>query len=135
MNDRFHWNEHYSVGVHQFDSDHRRLLQLAHTMVSGALRDPLPVNAGEVLGDLIECAEEHFAHEEHLLRVTGYPHLDAHRHEHRRLLEEIRRFRERMSAGQVGADDVARFVADWVLLHIEEEDKQYRSHLNALGYR
>ena len=135
MSDRLQWDEHYSVGVQQFDSDHRRLLQLAHTMVAGSLRDPLPVNAGEVLEDLIDCAEEHFAHEEHLLRVTGYPHLDEHRHEHRRLLEEIRHFQERMSAGEVRATDVAKFVTDWVLLHIQEEDMQYTSHLNGLGYR
>ncbi len=135
MSDRFRWNERYSVGVQQFDADHRRMLEIAHELVNDTLRGPLPAPAGEVLDDLIACAREHFAHEEHLLRATDYPHLVEHQREHRRLLEEIEDYRSDFSASKVTADDVARFVADWMFTHIEQEDRKYRDHLNARGYR
>jgi hemerythrin-like metal-binding protein len=129
------WDERFSVGVQQFDADHRRLLALAEEMVHGAAQDPLPVDAGEVLGELIAAAEEHFAHEEHLLRITSYPRLEAHRREHRRLLQEIRAWRLRLGAGQAAPQEVARSVVDWVLDHIEQQDRLYAAHLNGHGYR
>lgn len=135
MKNLFEWSERYSVGVQQFDADHRRLLELAHRMVNETLHGPLPVPAGDVLVDLIECAEEHFAHEEYLLRTTDYPDLEAHQREHRRLLEEIQDYRREFTQGKVPADDVARFVADWIFAHIEEEDRKYSAHLNDRGFR
>ena len=132
---RFQWSERYSVGVQQFDADHRHLLELAHELVDARLNGPLPTPAGDVLTDLIACAEEHFAHEERLLAATGYPHLEHHRREHRRLLMEIEAYRDDFSAGKVAAEDVASFVADWIFVHMTEEDQHYREHLNGRGYR
>ena len=135
MSDIFLWSDRYSVGVQQFDSDHRRLLELAHKMVDEHLHGPLPIPKGDVLNDLIECAEQHFAHEERLLRSTDYPQLEEHQREHQRLLQEIVHYQDDFTAGKVSADDVARFVADWIFVHIEQEDRKYREHLNDRGYR
>jgi hemerythrin-like metal-binding protein len=135
MSDLFLWSERYSVGVQQFDADHRRLLELAHQMVTVTLRGPLPADPGDVLNELIICAEEHFGHEEHLLRATDYPRLHEHRREHQRLLEEIQDHKAAFADGKVSADDVARFVADWIFVHIDQEDRKYRAHLNERGYR
>lgn len=132
---QFQWSERYSVGVQQFDADHRHLLQLAHELVNARLNGPLPTPPGDVLDDLIACAQEHFAHEERLLAATAYPHLEHHRREHRRLLTEIEAYQADFSAGRVAAEDVARFVADWIFVHMTEEDQHYREHLNGRGYR
>ena len=135
IDNRFRWHEYYSVGVRQFDSDHRRLLELANTMVNETLRGPLPELPGDVLNDLIECTEQHFAHEERLLTTTGYAGLEHHKDEHRRLLGEIRSQQSAFNAGRITADDVARFLADWLFNHMEAEDRHYGEHLNSLGYR
>lgn len=135
MDRTFQWHERYSVGVQQFDADHRHLLDLAHELVNERLNGPLPALPGEVLDDLITCAREHFAHEERLLGATDYPQLDAHRREHRRLMEEIEDYRAALSTGKVQPGDVARYVADWIFHHMDEEDRKYREHLNGRGYR
>ena len=135
MDVRFLWQERHSVGVQQFDSDHRRLLELAHTMVNKTLAGPLPVLPGDVLNDLIERAEEHFAHEERLMATTEYEGLEDHRLAHRRLMTDIRRYQKDLNAGTVVPDEVARFVAAWLFTHIDEEDRRYGEHLNGRGYR
>jgi hemerythrin len=121
--------------VQQFDADHRRLLNLAEEMVLAARQQAQPLTAGEVLEDLIAYAEEHFLHEERLMQTTGYAGLQEHQVEHRRLLDEIRRYQADMGQGRVNADDVARYVADWIFGHIDSEDRKYGDHLNGRGYR
>jgi hemerythrin-like metal-binding protein len=135
MTNAFRWHEGYSVGVQQFDADHRRLLNLAEEMVLAARQQAQPLTAGEVLEDLIAYAEEHFLHEERLMQTTGYAGLQEHQTEHRRLLDEIRRYQADMGQGRVNADDVARYVADWIFGHIDSEDRKYGDHLNGRGYR
>ena len=135
MTNAFRWHEGYSVGVQQFDADHRRLLNLAEEMVLAARQQAQPLTAGEVLEDLIAYAEEHFLHEERLMQTTGYAGLQEHQVEHRRLLDEIRRYQADMGQGRVNADDVARYVADWIFGHIDSEDRKYGDHLNGRGYR
>lgn len=135
MKDIFEWSEVHSVGVQQFDSDHRRLLELAHTLVSEKLRGMTYVTTGEVLNDLETCAAEHFAHEERLLATVNYPGLEEHSLKHKRLLEEIDAYKKAIDSGRITTEDVARFVAVWIFQHIEEEDQKYRDTLNAHGYR
>ena len=135
MDVRFLWQERHSVGIQQFDSDHRRLLELAHTMVNETLTGVLPVQPGDILNDLIQRAEEHFAHEERLMATTEYEGLADHRVAHQRLMDDIRRYQKDLNNGVVGAEDVARFVAAWLFSHIDEEDRRYGDHLNGQGYR
>ena len=135
MNDLFQWHESHSVGVQQFSSDHRRLLELAQTLVADTLRRDVYVSTGDVLNDLVVCAEEHFSHEERLLGTVEYPELDDHRAKHQRLLEEIAAYKSAIESGRITGGDVARFVAVWIFQHIEEEDQKYREILNRHGYR
>jgi len=135
MSDIFRWEERHSVGVQQFDSDHRELLDLAEKLVTGPLRGELFVEDGDVLDDLVIRAKEHFSHEERLLELVGYPHLVEHHDQHERLLQEIQAYQVAITNGKISGSDVARFIAVWIFQHIEEEDQKYRKILNENGYR
>lgn len=134
MGDLFRWDDHYSVGVAQFDADHRRLLGIANRVVTCVARGDLPAAVGDVLDELIAYADEHFAREEDLMRVAAYPRLGEHHQQHKRLLNEVQLFKSQYIAGDINAADVAKFLVDWIVLHIEQADKQYQPHLNAQGY-
>ena len=133
--DLFQWNDDYSVGVAEFDGDHRRLLQLANAAVNKVVRGNEPEAASEVLDDLIAYAEGHFAREEEAMQRSEYPRLSEHRDEHHRLLNEVRLLKSRFIADDMNPAQVAKLMVDWVVLHIQHMDRQYREHLNAHGYR
>ena len=131
--DLFKWDESYSVGVAEFDADHRRLLQLANGVVERVVRKD-DDSLSDVLDELALYAERHFDREEDLMQRTGYPRLAEHRLEHRRLLMEVRLLKSRFIADDMDPAKVAKLMVDWVVLHIQRMDQAYREHLNARGY-
>lgn len=129
------WTESYSVGNALLDSDHRILFnlvnQLHDAMDTGQSRDVL----GSVVNVLAEYVEHHFRREEAMLARTGFPALDDHRAEHRRLESEVRAVRDRWLAGDRGAldEDVLAFLKKWLTDHILVADKSYGPWVQDLG--
>lgn len=132
--DLFRWKDDYSVGVAEFDNDHRRLLSLANSVVSGAVRGLSTQEVSEVFDELAIYADRHFSREEDLMRRAEYPGLTEHREEHRRLLSEVRLLKSRFIADDLPADELAVLLVDWVVVHIQRTDQQYRGHLNDRGF-
>ena len=116
--DLFRWNDDYSVGVAEFDADHKRLLTLANSVVAGVVRGESAQDVGAVFDDLCAYADGHFSREEALMR---------------RLLSEVRLLKSRYIADDLPSDQLARLLVDWIVVHIQRTDQQYRGHLNAHG--
>ena len=57
--------------------------------------------------------------------------LGHHHEEHQRLLEAIRRFDLPLDAGGLGA--TARFLREWLLGHIDEDDRPFAEQLRSRG--
>ena len=132
--DLFRWDESYSVGVAEFDADHRRLLQMANAVVEQVVR-----KGGDTVSDVLDqlalYAEQHFQREENLMQRSAYTGLEEHRQEHRRLLMEVRLLKSRFIADDMDPAEVAKLMVDWVVIHIQRMDQAYGAHLNAHGFR
>ena len=129
------WNDKLSVGIHQFDEDHRKLVVL----LNGLFEDSRAGHAKEVIGivldELIAYARSHFAAEEALLGEYGYPKLEAHEAEHRSLIIRVLQLREDYLA-DAGIDltvDLATFLKHWLVDHILGADRDYGRYLTARG--
>ena len=122
------WSEAFSVGNPLLDSDHRILIdlltQLFDATDTGQSRDVI----GSVLSALSEYAEHHFRREEAMMAASGYPDMDNHKAEHRRLEAHVRGIFERFRAGERGALDeqVVELLKKWLTEHIQVTDKSYR---------
>lgn len=129
------WTESYSVGNALLDSDHRILMnlvnQLQDALETGQSRDVL----GSVVNVLAEYTEHHFRREEAMLARSGFPGLDGHRAEHRRLEAEVRAVRDRWLAGdrQALGEDVLTFLKKWLTDHILVADKSYGPWIGEFG--
>lgn len=122
------WSETYSVGSAMIDSDHRILInlinQLHDAIETGQSRDVV----GSVLSALSEYAEHHFRREEAMMAASGFPDIEAHKAEHRRLETHVRDVCGRYRAGERGAlnEQVVEFLKKWLTEHILVTDKSYR---------
>ena len=124
------WSEHYEVGVAVIDGQHREMFDITNRLLVG-LRDGR--DAGELvetLRELVRCTEHNVATEERLMQEHGLA-LGHHQEEHQRLLEAIRRFDLPLDAGGLGA--TARFLREWLLGHIDEDDRPFAEQLRARG--
>jgi len=124
------WNERYAVGVAAIDGQHREMLELVNRLFEGLQarrdRDELV----ETLRELVRATEHNIATEERLMQEHGLA-LGEHHEEHARLLEAIRRFEVPLDAGGLGA--MGRFLREWLLGHIDENDRPFAEQLRSRG--
>lgn len=129
------WRESLSLGVPSIDTDHRRLIHILNHLHFMAIAGDDRAALAQVLRELLDYAKGHFAREEMLMRLAAYPGYEAHRKLHRQLTETVMGFEARYHA-KPRHFDVQRFydfVADWLMLHILEEDMKIQPFVARLA--
>jgi len=124
------WSDQYAVGVAVIDGQHREMLDLVNRLFAGLQAGRDRDELVETLRELVRATEHNIATEERLMQEHGLA-LGHHHEEHQRLLEAIRRFDLPLDAGGLGA--TARFQREWLLGHIDEDDRPFAEQLRARG--
>jgi hemerythrin len=124
------WQQGYSVGHPLMDEDHKKLLQLVNKFKTAYDYHTSEDYEREALEELIEYTKFHFQREEALMADHNYPELDAHKAEHKKMIEQVEGFVELYhQQGHKSLNKIADFLQNWLLNHINGIDKQYSSHL------
>ena len=126
------WRDSYSVGIEQFDNEHRKLVELINRMFV-IVRDKDDISAvSDAVARLIDYTEFHFSSEETAMKEADFPGFKKHKQKHDHLTQEISVFQQKILSEEsdVGPE-FYRFLRDWLLDHIMEEDKQYREYIIA----
>jgi len=117
------WREDYRVGVHLIDTEHSNLFKLINEFHDQYRSGDTHRQLVLVLNRLVAYAEEHFQHEEALMRETGYPRLERQQDLHQKLYSSIFDLNEKLSLEGANADaETLRFLKHWILGHILKED-------------
>lgn len=130
------WSDDIRLGVPSIDAEHRHLLELTNDFLTAARGEALMPQLAAILGELIEHSRAHFLAEERLLDQCGYPQLAAHKAEHARLLMEAQQLHARFSLPEESfrlTMETAQYLQHWLLDHIINNDKPFRSFLMRLG--
>ena len=130
----FQWTEELSVNIEEIDNQHQQLVSLMNNL-SVAIHMGKGDNVlGEILTKLSEYATIHFATEERLMKIHGYPDLANHKKEHHALKNHVLELNSRLNAGQLlPAVTVSNFLKDWIVNHFQQTDKKYGPFLNDKG--
>jgi len=124
------WSDKYSVGVAKFDDQHKQLVALLNELQQTISPAGGPRNIGQVLEELAEKTDRHFAAEEGGLDQYCVPGLPAHRLEHDRLRAQVKRFATGLTSGNVAVSSrVLDFLRSWLMDHIQNCDKRYSPYL------
>lgn len=130
------WNNKYSVGVEELDSQHKTLMEILNELHAATLKGKAKEAAVTVLPRLAVLAREHFAAEERLMESIKFPGLDAHRARHSDLTAKVKEFAARHEKGDSTVYmEALYFVRDWLHKHMQAEDQEYAAWLKSHGAR
>ena len=126
----FNWNKRHAVFIPEIDAEHRNIFRLAdelrQAVVDGAPAD----QAQAILRELIARAEDHFAHEERLMRATNYPASASHKKRHDTVRKRVKEFAPRIEEGEGQvALLLLEFLSDWLRNHIRLADCMMAAHV------
>jgi hemerythrin len=128
------WKSDYLVGIEQFDEQHRVLIALIHDLDAAIESGQAGWAMDGLLQRLSASARENFAAEEAAMERHGYPFLDIHRKDHRRLTTELTEHLERYRQGDGGVCvSLEQLLCSWVRDHIIGMDRFYTEFLHEQG--
>lgn len=126
----FEWKPQYSVQIASIDGQHQNLFRLAgelHAAMSAGQGKPA---LERILDRLVQYTKVHFAHEERLMTIHGYPDVVAHAEQHRVLTQKVIDFQAEFESGRALMTlQVLHFLKDWLLNHIASSDQKYAPYL------
>jgi hemerythrin len=119
-----HWKANMSLGNAAIDGDHKHLIDLFNRLHFMALAGDDNQAVGEVLDELLTYVRVHFAREEAMMRRCDFPGFADHRRRHREFATRLRGFLTNFRAEPERFDMTALydFLADWLLVHVLDED-------------
>lgn len=84
------WKDEYSIGIEAVDYEHKDLVELINRLYAQLESEHAKLTVPAFFGDLLKAIGAHFALEEKFMRENSYAHLDRHKADHERLLDELR---------------------------------------------
>jgi len=125
------WRDSYSVGVDQFDEEHKVIVKLVNEMFEIVKESDVNITVNYEVDQLAEYTRKHFANEEAAMEKAGFALLDEHKTIHKKLMEEVTDFKEQIENNTAGINSAFYlFLRDWLLNHILEEDMKYSDCLS-----
>ncbi|MEG3637765.1 bacteriohemerythrin [Magnetococcus sp. PR-3] len=130
----FPWSDNMSVGVKQFDDDHKVLIDLTNQLHRGMKEGIENDQLHAIIDELTAFTETHFKREEAAMADINYPGLDAQKKEHRAMVKKVVEFADEFKKGEFAVGiDVLSFNKTWLSQHILGSDMEYRSYFNSKG--
>ena len=131
------WSEDLSVGISEIDEDHKKLIDYLEQLFAASYVGIGKEQIDETLANLHEYTKEHFSREELLMEKYNFPSLEPHRFQHAKIVRELGELEERIT-NEVDSDvdpstELVDFLRQWVIVHIEEHDKEYAIYLKEEG--
>ena len=128
------WSDELSVGVEEIDEQHKVLVGLVNEMHEAIHQRHGSEVVREILGKLADYTRIHFAVEESLMRILGYPGYEEHKEQHEELLAHVVELVEKVDSGKTAIGfELMHFLKIWLTKHIMESDKEYGDHFLSAG--
>lgn len=131
----FRWTPEYSVGIQAIDDQHLELVNILNRLfVAVSKREGEKVIA-EILDALLNYTQVHFALEERLLQQAKYKDFDAHKQEHRKLLDQLDKLcKKHLLEERPIYFEMLNFLKIWLREHILGVDRLYSAALQEAGF-
>lgn len=128
------WSSALSVGIEEIDAQHQALIDLINAMQDAVVGNLAREQQLEILGRLAEYTKIHFAVEESLMRIFGYPEYERHKAQHEGLIRSMVDLQRRLDLDQAPVDaGLMRHLKHWLIDHILQSDQDYSRFFLAAG--
>ena len=120
------WSDELSVGIQEIDEQHKVLVGLVNELHDAIREHHGNEVSRKILDRLGEYTRIHFAVEESLMRIMGYPDYESHLNEHQQLADELGEIVAKVDSGKGSVSmQLIHFLKIWLTKHIMESDKDY----------
>jgi hemerythrin len=120
------WSDELSVGIEEIDNQHKVLVELVNEMHEAIHQRHGSDAVRGVLSKLADYTRIHFAVEESLMRILGYPGYDTHKEQHEALIAHMKDLQHKVDTGKVSIGfELMHFLKVWLTKHIMESDREY----------
>jgi hemerythrin len=124
------WKNKYSVNVAEIDEQHKKLFDLVNAMYDAMHAGKGSDMIGTVIEEFVDFTDYHFKAEERLMLRHGYPDFEGHKEMHDALVRKALSIKEAFDSGNSPtAIEVMLLMANWLNLHIFDEDQKYRPYV------
>ena len=120
-------NDVYKIGIDSIDREHRYLIDLYNDLAQKVVFGTTTMQLNTAVDKLFDYAAQHFASEERLMWVTGFPNIESHKFQHESFVHTL----TELVGQQQNKDDatalrqLAVFVGRWIRGHILISDKAF----------
>ncbi|MEW8486841.1 MAG: bacteriohemerythrin [Candidatus Thiodiazotropha sp.] len=130
----FVWDAKFSVGIVEIDRQHKALMDMANELKFELVGKRSIKTARRILKGLIDYTATHFSYEEQLMDQTRYSEAEAHKELHRKLVDDVMGYNERIEQGDEEVlGELMAFIKGWLIEHIQKTDKRLGAHLQQTG--
>lgn len=124
------WSDRLSVGINTIDDQHKKLVSIINRLYDAMKSGKGSEILSDVLSELIEYTKYHFSTEETLMKDNAYPDYQSHKSSHSKFVEKVMDLELELKAGRIALSvEVFHFLKDWLVIHIQGEDKKYAPFL------
>jgi hemerythrin len=128
------WSDVLSVGIEEINDQHKVLVGLVNEMHEAIAQRHGSQAVRDILARLTDYTRIHFAVEESLMRILGYPDYDEHKAQHSELIREVGELQNKVDAGKASISfELMHFLKVWLTKHIMESDQRYGEFFIAAG--
>ena len=126
----FKWTKAHAVYLPQVDAEHRNLFRMAEEIHQAARAGAETARLSEMVGPLLTAIEEHFAHEERMMKSAAVPDFDWHKMQHDTARKRSGQFAEDIAQGNAEATmEMLEFLSRWFKDHVSLTDRMMGAHV------
>lgn len=126
------WSDELSMSNAEIDAEHQHFIKLVNELngeIMSQQRDK--ANVERIMGDILEDAIAHFAHEERLFVEKSYPAAEEHTQIHAELISKLKQVLQEIQESEYSYEwvEMGLTIKGLLVNHVLYEDTQYIEYL------
>ena len=126
----FKWTRVHAAFVPEIDAEHRTLYRLGDELQQAVMAGAGADRLNTIVQSLIATSEDHFSHEERLMRSSRYPIFAWHKQQHDGARRRLKEFAASVARGDGEAPaELMEYMAHWLKNHVSLTDRMFGAYL------
>ena len=126
------WSDSYSIKIPTMDNQHKKLVAIINEFHDHQKQGKSKEIMEKTFNDLLDYTKTHFSEEEKFLEQNSYNQLTEHKKIHKDLIAQVTNYLNKFKSGEsVVAMEINKFLQDWLINHITQEDMKYSEFIRS----